>query len=372
MASEVRRQSRRHSGLKSNGNRAPSCVDGFVGESTRKRLRHLVAPHVDGYSYFLESGIDESIDDIVPLDIKLDDSCYIKFVVNNVQVSNPSNKSDASDLVVTPREARERGISYAGSMLINMDVIVDNAGDNEVIKLTGRLGDLPIMVMSTKCNLHGLTAARLVGYGEEANETGGYFVVNGIERVIRLLQIPHRNHAMAVERNSFKNRGPAYSDKGVSMRCVRSDQSSITVTLHYLNNGGSNLKFVMRKQEFLLPVILIINALADISDKEIYDRVLQGDNDNTFASIRMELLLRDFKVFKLKTQDECLGYLGSLFRGYLPISDRTSDIDAGLLLIKRYIFVHVDNHAMKLECLLHMLRKLFSFVQVSDSYFFIL
>jgi DNA-directed RNA polymerase I subunit RPA2 len=42
----------------------------------------------------------------------------------------------------------------------------------------------------------------------------GYFIQNGIERVIRLLQVPRRNYASAIERSSFKNRGPAYSDKG--------------------------------------------------------------------------------------------------------------------------------------------------------------
>jgi DNA-directed RNA polymerase I subunit RPA2 len=42
---------------------------------------------------------------------------------------------------------------------------------------------------------------------------------------------------MAIERGSFKNRGPNYSDKGVSMRCARKDETTQTVTLHYLNNG---------------------------------------------------------------------------------------------------------------------------------------
>lgn len=59
------------------------------------------------------------------------------------------------------------------------------------------------------------------------------------------------------------------------MRCVRSDQSSATVTLHYLNNGGATLRFVLRKQEFLLPVILIAKALVNITDKELFDRLVR-------------------------------------------------------------------------------------------------
>lgn len=44
---------------------------------------------------------------------------------------------------------------------------------------------------------------------------------------------------MAITRGAFKNRGPGYTDKGVMMRCVRPDQSSITMTLHYLHSGSA-------------------------------------------------------------------------------------------------------------------------------------
>ena len=58
---------------------------------------------------------------------------------------------------------------------------------------------------------------------------------------------------MAIQRSSFKNRGKQYSDLGVSMRCVKPDQTSITLVLHYLLNGGATLKFSLKKQEFLIP-----------------------------------------------------------------------------------------------------------------------
>lgn len=200
---------------------------------------------------------------------------------------------------------------------------------------------------------------------QESTELGGYFIVNGIERVIRLLQVPRRNYCMALERPTFKNRGPAYSDKGVTMRCARPDQTTVTITLHYLTSGGATLRFALRKQEFLLPVVLVAKALRDISDKEIYDRVLQGDKENTFIAARLELLLRDFKKWGLKSRLQCLQFLGSRFRNQLPISDRVSDLEAGRMLIDRYIFVHVRDHADKLETLLHMLRKLYALVQGS-------
>lgn len=341
----------------------PSTVNGFVSESTRKRLQHLVSAHVDSYNYFLEQGIVESINDIPPLDMKLDDNLYVKFTVTNANIAAPTKKDDLTDGILMPRECRERGLSYAGAMTCNITITVGNDDAFNDIRLTTRLGDMPVMVRSERCHLRGYSGAKLVAAGEEANEMGGYFICNGIERVIRLLQVPRRNFALAIERSSFKNRGPLYSDKGIMMRCVRPDQSSATLTMHYLNNGSATLRFVIRKQEFLLPVTVVMKALEDISDKEIYDRVLQGDHQNTFSSTRLELLLRDAKQYGVFTRRECLSYLGAHFRIFLPLTDRASDEEAGRMLLDRYVCVHTASHGAKLECLLHMLRKLFMFVQ---------
>ena len=43
------------------------------------------------------------------------------------------------------------------------------------------------MVRSKFCNLHGLTEEQLVGKKEDCFEWGGYFICNGIERIIRML-----------------------------------------------------------------------------------------------------------------------------------------------------------------------------------------
>ena len=92
--------------------------------------------------------------------------------------------------------------------------------------------------------------------------------MNGIERCIRMLQIPRRNYATAIQRSNYKNRGSTYTDLGVVMRSSRynHDQSSITNTIHYLTTGGVTIKFIARKQEFLIPIIIVIRALSGGGD----------------------------------------------------------------------------------------------------------
>lgn len=199
---------------------------------------------------------------------------------------------------------------------------------------------------------------------------------------MRLLQIPRRNHPTAIQRSNYKNRGNTYTDLGVAIRCARhnGDQSSITNTVHYLTTGGSNLRFVARKQEFMIPVILIARALSGsqtatdaadaaggagmgITDEEMYRRIVQGDDTNTFLVARAGLLLQDARARfgNLNTPDECLAYIGARFRRLSQKAETTSDVEIGHHIIRRYVLIHLPGYGDKLECLLLLLRKLYSF-----------
>ena len=200
---------------------------------------------------------------------------------------------------------------------------------------------------------------------------------------MRLLQVPRRNHPTAIQRSNYKKRGNTYTDLGVAMRCSRwnEDQSSVTNTVHYLTTGGATIRFVARKQEFLVPVIIFLRALSGpesatlagdvaaggsamgITDEELYNRIVQGDDGNTFLVARANLLLQDARARHgtLNTPEECLAFIGSRFRRLSQKSETTSDVEIGHSIIRRYILIHVKCYQDKLESLLMMIRKLYSF-----------
>src|SRR2546421_6791427 len=98
---------------------------------------------------------------------------------------------------------------------------------------------------------------QLVQYKEESEELGGYFIVNGIEKLIRMLIVSRRNYPMAIVRPSFVNRGSAYTKNGIQIRSTRPDQSSQTNVLHYLEDGNVTFRFSWRKNEYLIPVMIL-------------------------------------------------------------------------------------------------------------------
>jgi DNA-directed RNA polymerase I subunit RPA2 len=197
-----------------------------------------------------------------------------------------------------------------------------------------------------------MSSADLVRHHEEPEEFGGYFIINGIERLIRYLILPRRNHAISLVRPTFANRGPSYTPYAVQIRCVRPDQTSVTNSLHYLSNGSTMLRFSWRKQEYVIPIMLVLKALIGASDREIFEGIMMQDYENTFLTDRVELLLRSFKMFSMHTGEQCLEYLGDKFRVVLNVPDDWANGIVGVWLISKLVLVHLDSPREKFHMLL--------------------
>ena len=227
---------------------------------------------------------------------------------------------------IYPSECRERMNSYRARLILKFAYSVDDGPEEFENREAGLL---PIMVCSNRCHLEGLSPAEMVSHKEESEELGGYFVINGIEKLIRMLIVQRRNHPMAIIRPSFVNRGASYTQYGIQIRCTRPDQTSQTIVLHYLNDGNVTFRFSWRKNEFLVPVVMILKALVETNDREIFDGIVGSETKNSFLTDRLELLLRSFKSYNLYSKQETLAYLGDKFRIVLGSSLDMSDIEVG-------------------------------------------
>lgn len=342
-------------------------------------LQDAVQPHIGSFNALTE-GIDggilnQAVKDIgskVIFDGKKSDenttylgnklSLHVEYVSITKPMSN-GGISSAVEKKVFPAESRERLSSYKGKLLLKLNWSVNDG--EECFTEIRDCGGLPIMLQSNRCNLNKLSPYELVQHKEESDEVGGYFIVNGIEKIIRMLIVQRRNHPMAIIRPSFVNRGSSYSQFGVQIRSVRLDQTSQTNVLHYLNDGQVTFRFSWRKNEYLIPVIMILKALCDTNDREIFDGIVGSDIRNSFLTDRLELLLRGFKKKypQLQNRTRVLQYLGDKFRVVFQVSSDVSDCQAGMEVLNRIVLVHLgDNTTDKFRMLLYMTRKLYSLV----------
>jgi len=228
---------------------------------------------------------------------------------------------------------------------------------------------------STKCHLQKFTPAQLVEHKEESEEFGGYFIANGLEKLIRLLIVTKRNYPLAIVRPSYANRGATYTKYGIQIRSVRADQTSQTNVLHYLDDGNVTFRFSWRKNEYLIPVMMILKALVETNDREIFEGLLgaagsRGLGDKQFAIDRVELLLRTYKVYNMQGKAKTRAYLGSKFKPVLGVPENMLDEDAGTELLRKIVLPHLGCYKVtehqdtdKFRMLLFMIRKLYALVE---------
>jgi DNA-directed RNA polymerase II subunit RPB2 len=113
-----------------------------------------------------------------------------KTTFTNVCVNKPMMLSESRELgLLTPQECRMRDMTYAGVVCVDITISTTNKPDTMLYKVP--LCKIPIMVKSALCN---------TPYDD--SEYGGYFIVNGKERVIVCQERNAYNVVLAHYKNS--------------------------------------------------------------------------------------------------------------------------------------------------------------------------
>ncbi|KAG9451383.1 hypothetical protein H6P81_011348 [Aristolochia fimbriata] len=253
---------------------------------------------------------------------------------------------------------RQAGHTYHGKFLVQVSF---QYNDGPPVLETFSFGHLPIMLKSKLCHLRGADTQKLVANKEEAMEMGGYFICGGLERLVRILIMPKRNYPMGVVRSGFKSRHDGFTDKGIIIRCVREDQSSVTLRLYYLQNGSARLGFSIKAREYLLPVGVVLKALKNTSDREIF-LALTSSMVSQLAGERAKIILDEVKNLSLFTHQQCLKHIGKHFRAAMDGLETESYSVVGMAVLREYILVHLHKPEDKFNLLIFMLQKLFAIV----------
>ncbi|HPE63929.1 MAG TPA: DNA-directed RNA polymerase subunit B'' [Methanothrix sp.] len=143
----------------------------------------LVHHHINSFNDFIDRGLQKVIDEVGIIETNIEET-YVK--LGTIRVENPTvTEADGSVERLHPNDARLRNLTYASPLRLVMTIV---EGETEKEPVEAMIGMLPIMIMSKICNLSGLSRDEMIEYGEDPLDPGGYFVVNGSERVIMTLE----------------------------------------------------------------------------------------------------------------------------------------------------------------------------------------
>lgn len=140
-------------------------IKGYLSET------RLVSHHIKPFNELLTHGLQHIINRELPI---VGVNHTVTF--GQVYVDRPKYINNAKNLVpMYPNHARKLNLTYDGAVYVNIIV-------NDVETIRVPIGKMPIMLKSSACNL---SYVNDVTTKEECcNDPGGYFIINGKERVL--------------------------------------------------------------------------------------------------------------------------------------------------------------------------------------------
>jgi len=288
-----------------------SCVESFFRE------KGLVRQHLDSYNAFVDRGIQEVIDETGGIDLDVEG---VKVKFGRVRLGEPvSHEADGSTPPLWPSQARLRNLSYTAPIYLEMNLVVRG---QEFPPEEVYIGELPIMLKSKKCRLYGRTDEEIIENGEDPLDPGGYFIVNGSERVI-VAQEDLASNCILVE----------HDDRvGTEVAKVFSSHRGFRAFVVVERKRDGLLRISFPAVPGQVPFVVILRALGLESDKEIVEAVSDD------SEIVRELLENLQEAAEIKNKKAALDYIGKRVAIGQPESYR---IQRAQEVLDKYLLPHI-------------------------------
>ncbi|MCP8312290.1 MAG: DNA-directed RNA polymerase subunit B [Candidatus Methylarchaceae archaeon HK02M1] len=250
--------------------------------------------HLNSYNEFVQKDIQNVIDDVGEVEIEAIGGPYkVKF--GRVSIGSPRVvEIDGSVSNILPKEARLRDLTYTSPVHLEMSIVEDGS----IREFQSHyIGDLPIMVRSSLCPLHRMSREDLIRVGEDPDDPGGYFIINGSERVIVGLEDLIPNKILV----DYETSGSASLYKAKVYSSIVGYRAKLEITLK--RDGALYIKVPTSPVE--LPFIIIMRALGLQSDKEIAEIVSLKPEVQNFLDVSFD------KASNIMTPELALTYIGN-------------------------------------------------------------
>jgi DNA-directed RNA polymerase II subunit RPB2 len=289
----------------------------------------------------------------------------------HLEFSNPQFKkptifeNNGAVLPMMPNDARLRNLTYAAPLFVDVNVTyieIDNTqGGRQTIKKrifpNVHFGKIPVMVGSDYCLLGDQKHINPSRIGECGEDMGGYFIIQGGERVCISQERMSENRPF-VFRN---NRNSTKELEVVEVKSIGPDNdqvpksNSVRIMYHPKNSQIHLLRATIPRMKAPIPLFIVFKALGIKTDKECIELILGPGGDSTFDMILQESISEASHV---NTQEQAFDALASYIKVWASRGNRPQIAIQDILAEE--LFPHIGADAMMYEkaCFLaHMTRK---------------
>lgn len=296
---------------------------------------------IKSFNDFIEKELQNIIDEnkeveptIIPPDVE-----EFKIRFDKIWVTKPEiTEADGSKRPIYPIEARLRKLTYSAPMYIEVSAHINGVQRES---FTTMIGNIPIMLKSKFCHLHNANRDELIKRGEDPDDPGGYFVINGTEKVLINVEDLASNRFLVEQETVGPSEyvGKIFSEKG---------SFKIPHTFERMKDGIYYLSFTRVKR---VPLVIILKALGVIKDEDIIKYISSKDQ-------YMEILPNLYEFIDIKSSEDAMDRIAKsigITQAKEIRLERTEEI------IDKYLLPHIgitkDDRINKARNLCKMLKK---------------
>lgn len=259
-----------------------ALIDSYLKEKTFAQMQ------TDSFNQFVDEKIPQIISENKEIEPKIEE---VKLELSKVEVLKPrlieADGSPRTDFL--PMEARIRNRSYSGPIYLTLKLFRRDVEQD--LKRT-YIGELPIMLKSNRCWLAGLNEEELIQAGEDPMDFGGYFIINGSEKVLMTQEVLSPDRVL-VSKAMDRVVAEVISTKGAFKGRVRIGRTP---------DGILSVSFPASPRKLRLFVLL--KALGLKTNKELIDAFAEE------TEIQNDVLL-NLEQVDVKTEEEALDKIGN-------------------------------------------------------------
>ncbi|KIH51513.1 DNA-directed RNA polymerase, beta subunit, partial [Ancylostoma duodenale] len=253
---------------------------------------------------------------------------------DQIYLSKPTHwEKDGAPTPMMPNEARLRNLTYSSPLYV--DITKQIQRDDEVTERKYEkvfVGKIPIMLRSSYCMLSNMSDRDLTELNECPLDPGGYFVINGSEKVL-IAQEKMATNTVYV----FSMKDGKYAFKTECRSCLEnSSRPTSTMWVNMMARSGGGAKKTAMGQRIIailpyikqeIPVMIVFRALGFVSDRDILEHIIYDFEDPEMMEMVKPSLDEAFVIQMRLTAQKYINKNGDFS---LDVCVKTSTITRGL------------------------------------------
>ncbi|OJJ08658.1 hypothetical protein ASPVEDRAFT_47803 [Aspergillus versicolor CBS 583.65] len=306
----------------------------------------LVSQQLDSFDEFISSTMQELVEEqgqvtldqtLPPSEDEIDPVVVRRYELKfgTVMLSRPSvTEGDGATTIMLPQEARLRNLTYASPLYLGITkkimegrerLVADRDDDdvmdsNEDRKAAGTylqweqkelsadqakeetvfIGKMPIMLKSKYCILKDLSEQALYNWNECPYDSGGYFIINGSEKVL-IAQERSAGNTVQV----FKKAPPSPTPYVAEIRSAVEKGSRLLsqLALKLFARGdsakggfGPTIRSTLPYVKTDIPIVVVFRALGVVSDEDILNHICYDRNDTPMLEMLKPCIEEGFVI----------------------------------------------------------------------------